>query len=443
MHILPQLRKLERKYANVLQVVGVHSAKFRAEQATEAVRDAILRYGVEHPVVNDREFRLWQAYTVRAWPTLMFVDPAGKVIGKHEGEFSFEAFDTLVSEMVSAFDAAGLLDRQPLRYRPEPMPTGPLLFPGKVLADAPRNRLFIADSGHHRLVVTNMQGAVQQVIGSGTVGLRDGPAGEAQFNAPQGMALYGDTLLVADTENHAIRAVSLEHWEVATIAGTGEQGHDRHPDGPGRAIALSSPWDLAIRGNRLFIAMAGTHQIWELGLNTGYLRVFAGSGAENLLDGTLADAQFAQPSGLAVVEDTLYVADSEASGIRRIDLDGNRVAAVVGLGLFEFGDVDGAGDEVRLQHPLGLGAVTGGLLIADTYNHRLKRLQPEARTAASWAGSGVPGYRDGAPTEAQFCEPSGLSAAKGTVFVADTNNHIVRVVDEAMGAVSTLALIGC
>src|SRR6185312_465524 len=117
MHILPQLRKLERKYAGSLQVVGVHSAKFRAEQATEAVRDAILRYGIEHPVVNDRDFRVWQAYGVRAWPTLMFIDPHGKVIGKHEGEFHLEQFDQLIGEIVAAFDSEGAIDHKPLRFR--------------------------------------------------------------------------------------------------------------------------------------------------------------------------------------------------------------------------------------------------------------------------------------------------------------------------------------
>jgi DNA-binding beta-propeller fold protein YncE len=440
MHILPQLRKLERKYPDVLQVIGVHSAKFLAEQATEAVRDAILRYGVEHPVVNDSQFRLWEAYAVRAWPTLMFIDPTGKVIGKHEGEFSLDAFDALLAEMVAAFAGAGLLDRRPLHYRPEPMPTGPLLFPGKVLADAGGQRLFIADSGHHRVVVTDLHGAVQQIIGSGEAGLRDGPAGEARFNAPQGMALHGDTLLVADTENHAVRAVDTTDWQVSTLAGTGEQGHERRPAAPGRSVALSSPWDLALQGDRLFIAMAGTHQIWQLDLRTGHITAFAGSGAENLLDGTLAGAQFAQPSGLAVWRHTLYVADSEASGIRAIDLGGDRVTTVVGLGLFEFGDVDGAGDDVRLQHPLGLCALSDGLLLADTYNHRLKRLNPQTRAVVAWVGNGSPGYRDGAAAEAQFREPSGLATALGKVYVADTNNHVVRVVDGATGEVSVLAV---
>jgi hypothetical protein len=230
--------------------------------------------------------------------------------------------------------------------------------------------------------------------------------------------------------------------QVSTLAGTGEQGHDRHPDGPGGSVALSSPWDLALAGDRLFVAMAGTHQIWQLDLRTGHISVFAGSGAENLLDGALSDAQFAQPSGLAIWHDTLYVADSEASGVRAIALQGGRVTTVVGLGLFEFGDADGTGDAVRLQHPLGLCALTDGLLLADTYNHRLKRLDPGPRAASSWAGSGSPGYRDGAAQEAQFREPSGVSAADGKVFVADTNNHVIRVINGATSAVGTLEIGG-
>ena len=442
MHILPQLRKLERKYAGAFQVIGVHSAKFRAEQATDAVRDAILRYGIEHPVVNDRDFRLWQEYAVRAWPTLMFIDPTGKVIGKHEGEFELDAMDQLIGQMIAAFDADGAIDRRPVHFRPEAEPTGLLRFPGKVLADAASDLLAIADSGHNRLVLARLDGTVWQVIGSGTAGLRDGGPGEAQLNSPQGMAVADGVLYVADTENHAIRAVDLGSGRVTTVAGTGTQGHERHPSGPAREVSLSSPWDLALDGRRLFIAMAGTHQIWQLDRDDGRIRTFAGSGAENLLDGPLATAQFAQPSGLALAEGSLYVADSEVSGIRAIDLASGRVRALVGLGLFEFGDVDGMGDEVRLQHPLGLCLQDGSLVIADTYNHRLKRLTPGTREVRSWAGTGVAGYQDGPATRAQLREPSGVSAANGLVYVADTNNHVIRRVDVATGEVTTLELRG-
>ena len=107
MHVFPQLRKLEEKYSSELAVVGVHSAKFDAEKATQNVRQAILRYEIEHPVVNDAGFEVWRQYAVRAWPTLMFVDPAGKVIGKHEGEIQYDTFDRLIGEMIAEFDAEG------------------------------------------------------------------------------------------------------------------------------------------------------------------------------------------------------------------------------------------------------------------------------------------------------------------------------------------------
>jgi len=442
MHILPQLRKLERKYAGALQVIGVHSAKFRAEQATEAVRDAILRYGIEHPVVNDRDFRVWQEYAVRAWPTLMFIDPHGKVIGKHEGEFQLDTFDRLIGQMIAAFEAEGAIDRTPLHFRFELMPTGPLLFPGKVLADAASQRVFIADSGHHRIVCAHVDGMVERIVGEGTPGLQDGSAETARFNSPQGLALEGDALYVADTENHAIRMVSLQTGEVLTLAGTGEQGYDRRAEGPGRRVALSSPWDLAIAGSTLYVAMAGTHQIWTLNLNDGAIRAWAGSGTENLVDGSLATAQFAQPSGLALSENTLYVADSEASGIRAIDLHSGQVRTLVGLGLFEFGDVDGEGDDARLQHPLGLCLAADTLLVADSYNHRIKTLDPCTCVVATWAGNGTAGMRDGPAAHAQFREPGGLTATSDLIYVADTNNHLIRTVDRRSGEVGTLLLTG-
>ena len=109
MHMFPQLRKIEAKYQDRVLVVGVHSPKFPAERETANLREAVLRYRIEHPVVNDRDFQVWHAYGGRAWPTLMFIDPAGRVIGKHEGELPFETFDPLVDRMLRDFAEQGLL----------------------------------------------------------------------------------------------------------------------------------------------------------------------------------------------------------------------------------------------------------------------------------------------------------------------------------------------
>ncbi len=442
------MRKLERKYPNEVVVIGVHSPKFPAERETANLRAAILRYGIEHPVVNDRNFRIWRSYAGRAWPTLYFIDPEGRVIGRHEGEITFEALDRIVAQMIAEFDRKGLLVRQSLPTRLERSleRASPLLFPGKVLAEAPspsapEGRLVVADSGHNVLLVADLRGEIHFSIGCGEPGLQDGDAETARFNAPQGMALAGDQLYLADLENHAIRRIDLARRTVTTIAGTGEQARRFHEGGPARQVALNSPWDLARRGETLYVAMAGFHQIWALDLASGMIFPFAGTGHEGLEDGSRELAWFAQPSGLALGPEELYVADAETSAIRAIDLrPGGLVRTIVGQGLFEFGDVDGVGDVVRLQHPLGVVWDEGILLVADSYNNKIKQVDPRTRAAWTWLGDGRPGDADGVGPSARFREPSGLSLAAGRLYVADTNNNLVRVVDRSRDLVTTLPL---
>ena len=445
MHVFPQLRKLEQKYAAELSVVGVHSAKFTAEKDTHNVRKAILRYEIDHPVVNDDDFLVWQQYAVRAWPTLMFIDPEGKVVGKHEGEIALDAFDRLIGEMVQEYDSQGLIDRRPLRFKLEREKEleRPLSFPGKVLADEGGRRLVISDSNHHRIVVASLDGEVTDIVGTGEKGLSDGGFGEACFNDPQGAALDGDLLYVADTKNHALRLVDLVQKTVRTVAGTGRQATSFHDGGNAQFVELSSPWDVALHEGSLFVAMAGFHQLWRMDLETREIRPHAGSGRERIVDGPLALAQLAQPSGIVTDGELLYFTDSETSAIRTADLTSSgNVATVVGQDLFTFGDVDGMGDEVRLQHPLGIELFDGSLLITDTYNNKVKRVLPKTRGATSFLGSGEPGLKDGPGMLAQFHEPCGLSVARGVLYIADTNNHAIRLADLGSREVTTLELRG-
>jgi len=446
MHIFPQLRKLEHKYASELVVIGVHSAKFPNEKEGDNLRKAVQRYELRHPVVNDAEFQVWQQYACRAWPTLMFIDPQGKVIGKHEGELPYEAFDNILGEMISQFSAQGLLDRTPVSFQPDQAVASALSFPGKVLADAASGRLCIADSNHNRILVATLDGPsaeVRQVIGSGQEGLADGSFATASFNHPQGLALAGDTLYVADTENHAIRRVDLAAQKVETIAGTGEQGFMRQGQGQGTKVALNSPWDLVLHNNVLYIAMAGSHQLWSLTLSDGQIGPYAGSGREAIIDGPLATAALAQPSGITTDGARLYFADSETSSIRYADLNPTgRVGTIVGLDLFVFGDADGTEQHVRLQHPLGITHRDGTLYVADTYNHKIKRVLPATRSAFTMLGTGQAGYRDGPGAQAQFSEPSGLSIAGGKLYIADTNNHLIRVADLGSNVVTTVEISG-
>ena len=443
MHIFPQLRKLERKYASELVVVGVHSAKFPTEKETDSLVAAVRRCELEHPVINDAEFQVWQQYSCRAWPTLMFIDPRGNVIGKHEGELTFEQFDTLIGGMVAEFDELGLMQRSPLPTTPPKAAESALSFPGKVLADEAGGRLFVADTNHNRIVVSSFDGEVKQVIGTGEEALFDGPLEDVAFNHPQGMAIDGDILYVADTENHAIRSVDLASGQVKTLAGTGEQGYDRTGGIHGLQTSLSSPWDVVLHNGVIYIAMAGIHQLWSLDLETGIVGPYAGSGREAITDGPLATSALAQPSGITTDGERLFFADSETSSIRNCDLEPRgSVRTLIGLGLFEFGDVDGDDFRVRMQHPIGITHHEGVLFVADTYNHKIKRVLPKTRSAFTVAGTGSPGHVDGPFAQARFSEPCGLSIANGKMYIADTNNHAIRVADMDAGEVATLELEG-
>jgi thiol-disulfide isomerase/thioredoxin len=441
-HTLPDLAKLEKKYANELVVVGVHSAKFESEKNTPNIRKAILRYEIAHPVVNDADHKIWDRYGVQSWPTLVLIDPEGKFVGNASGEGNYELLDKVIGKMAAEFKEKKLLDEKPRRFdlvRYREKGDTPLFFPGKVLADAKGDRLFIADSTHHRIVITDLAGKGKMVIGAGSPGFKDGSFAEAQFDDPQGMALAGETLYIADRRNHAIRAADLAAKTVTTIAGTGKQDGDfgnrgrTEPVGA-KEIGLNSPWDLLLVDQTLFIAMAGHHQIWKLDLAKKQMQPFAGSGRENIRDGPLYAANFAQPSGLATDGTNLYVADSEVSAVRKVPLSGEgRVTTLVGEGLFEFGDEDGVGEKARLQHALGVVYHDGLLYVADTYNGKIKTLDPKTRACKTFVGD---------KKEPVFDEPAGISYANGKLYVADTNAHRIRVVDLKTKAVTTLTLTG-
>ncbi len=442
MHIIPNLKKLETKYSKELVVIGVHSAKFQNEREAENIRQAILRYGIEHPVINDSNLAIWQAYRARAWPTLVLIDPEGNIVGSDTGEGHYEILDKLIGKLVSDFRSKNLMNEKPIPLALEKHKLGPssLSFPGKVLADEASNRLFIADSNHNRIVIANLEGEALDIAGNGETGRGDGTFKDASFHHPQGMALQGNNLYVADTENHLIRKLDLKAKVVTTIAGTGKQAEFMASGGMGISSPLNSPWDLAYLDGQLYIAMAGAHQIWVMDLGTTVFQPFAGSGREGCIDGLLDKSALAQPSGITASGSRLYFADSEVSAIRSVDMKENRVKTLVGQDLFVFGDVDGKGEAVRLQHPLGVSGYNGLIYVADTYNHKIKVVNPVDNTCRTFIGNGNAGYIDG--KDPRFYEPGGLSFANDKLYVADTNNHAIRVVDMKTKEVNTLQIKG-
>ncbi len=446
MHILRDLKTLEQRFPEELVIVGIHSPKFTNEKDTDNLRRILVRYEIEHPVANDAGLEIWRRYGVQAWPTRVIIDPAGNLVGTAMGEGNLEGFISAIRTVVRVFDERGEIDRTPLALDLERTRHADraLLYPGKILADGTTGRLFVADSNHNRIIVSSLDGALLEVIGSGLPGDNDGIFPQARFYRPQGLALGPDNdLYVADTENHEIRVVDFQARAVHTVAGTGKQGAGGGDGGEAMRIDLNSPWDLALKPGILIIAMAGPHQIWVVDLLHDRAYPYAGTGEEARKDGPVNVATFAQPSGLALDGNTLYVADAEANIIRALELPpGNTVQTIAGGDLFKFGDEDGKGDAARLQHPLAVAVYAGRVFIADTYNHKIKMLDPATRQVTAFAGTGTPGHVDGPASSAQFFEPGGLSVAGDTLYIADTNNHAIRTIDLATKQVSTLAIEG-
>lgn len=468
MHILPTLKKAEDEFGDELVVVGVHTAKFTTEKDTENIRSAILRYEIKHPVLNDAEHLLWDQLGVGSWPTLVLIDPEGYAIWASAGEIPYDKLQKVLEKATTFYKRKNLLDERKVHfdlveYSIDPTP---LRFPGKILADGANDRLFISDSNHNRIVVTKTDGTLLQTIGSGRVGAEDGDYETASFNHPQGLALEGDSLWVADTENHLIRKVDLNSKKVSTVAGTGKQTETAWPGlNFGASVPkklartpkntpLGSPWDLWIAQDTLWIAMAGPHQIWRMDLQGKGISQYAGNGREDIVDGALlpkrtyeeGSSSFAQPSGLSSDGKSLFVADSEGSSIRSVPLDGSgEVSTIIGTSqlpknrLFTFGDVDGPAESARLQHPLAVAYRDGKIFVADTYNNKVRSVDAKTGEVATLIGDGKSGSSDSPP---QLDEPSGLSLFNDQLYIADTNNHLIRVYNLNTSKLTTLKIEG-
>ena len=455
LHVLDELRELEAQYRDVLVVVGVHSPKFVHEADPVALAAAVERYEVHHPVLDDPDLTTWSAYTARAWPTLVVVDPEGYVVAHMAGEGHRRNLEILVADLVAEHEAKGTLHRGDGPYvPPAPTPTT-LRFPAKAIR-LPNGNLLVADAGHHSLAELAPDGeTLVRRIGSGERGLVDGGPDDARFSEPNGLCLVPEELrswleydvVVADTVNHALRGVRLTDGQVTTVAGTGRQymvggaenvlpdvlgpGADRSGrdySGPATWLNLSSPWDVAWSAElaAFVVAMAGNHTIWAFDDKEGSLRLVAGTMNEGLQDGPGDQAWFAQTSGLAVGPDgRVWLADSEVSALRWLRAEpggGVSVGTAVGQGLFDFGHRDGPADQALLQHPLGAAVLPdGSVAIADTYNGAVRRYDPATDEVTTLA-------RD-------LAEPSGLLVDR-----ADDGALDLLVVESAAHRITRLRL---
>ena len=416
MHVLPILRDLEERHRDQpLVVIGVHSAKFDAEKDSAHILAAMRRYGVSHPVAVDSEMRIWSQYAVRSWPTLVVIRPDGTLAAVAPGEPDPAVLEAFVAEQLKQ------TADPPLHFRTGVIKSERALsFPGKLAQGG--GKLFIADSGHHRVLITDLKGHVLDAIGSGLRGMREGSFDSCAMDDPQGLAFQNGMLYIADARAHVVWRAELPDGQVRPFAGTGELG--RAPLAgrtPALETALRSPWDVAPRGPELYVALAGSHQVALV--QDGFVEPIAGNGREAQIDGPGAEAALAQPSGLSLQGDVLYVADSESSGVRAIDLRSRKIYSLAGgPGLFDFGDQTGAIRPGMLQHPLAVAATASeGLLVADTYNDKVKRFSPD--------GLRLEPFYDG-----DLEQPAGLCVLPdGDVLIADTNHH--RIVSVRSGEI--------
>ncbi|MCS7480765.1 NHL domain-containing thioredoxin family protein [Umezawaea endophytica] len=429
LHVLDELRPLEAEFEDVLVTIGVHSPKFVHEADPDALAAAVERYEVHHPVLDDPELTTWQAYAVKAWPTLVVVDPEGYVVHVAAGEGHLDALRQVVGELVAEHGAKGTLHRGGGPYvAPEPVDTE-LRFPSKAIV-TPAGTLLVADSAHHRVVELEADGeTVVRRFGTGRRGRQDGA--EPTFSEPAGLALLppevasrvGYDVVVADTVNHLLRGLNLETGEVTTVAGTGEQWRGGETDGPAAGIELTSPWDVEwwAPANGVAIALAGNHTLGLFDPVTERLSRLAGTTVEGLSDGPALEAFFAQTSGLAADGDRLWLVDSETSALRWLDAD-RTVHTAIGRGLFDFGHRDGKADQALLQHPLGVAVLPdGSVAVADTYNGALRRYDPSTDEVSTLA-SGV-------------AEPSGVVLVDGElVVVASAAHRLDRPVSPGVAA---------
>lgn len=409
-HIIPDLKRLEKEYPNELVVIGVHSAKFDSEKTNANIRKAILKFGIEHPVVNDADYTVWESYAVHAWPTVVLISPDGKVVGQRAGEGVYQPVKESIDKLIAQYGDKIDRKKPTFQLEKEKEKSASLLrFPSKLIADAEGN-VWLADSGNNRVLKINKDGKILESIGTGTEGFANGDFATATFYEPHGLALKGDVLYIADTKNNSIRAANLKTRQVTTVAGDGKMGYYYNEETWNQDVKPNSPWDLLIEGNELYVANAGNHQILRMDLQTNQLRRFAGSGREALHDGTLRESAFNQPSGLTKIGNTLYVADPEASAIRAIDLTAQTVLTPLGKGLFDFGDKDGDPDNALLQHAVGIAHQDNNkIYIADTYNGKIKVFDlTKNRVITLVAG---------------LNEPNGILFMGKDMWVTDTNNH--------------------
>lgn len=421
---LAELAVLQARYLGRLQTLVVNVPRFDSERDPQSSLKRLRRHGTSFPIAHDANWAAWQAFGIEAWPTVLLIDGEGVIRHRLVGMEVLAELERSVAALCDALNAPPEDDLRTLRES-HPEPRLPLRFPTALAATA--DRLFVADSGHHRILECTHGGRVLRQFGMAGADLVDGELTQAAFRNPHGLAVVRESLYVADTGNHALRRVHLNTGAVDTLCGNGRaadpvEGVVTHA----RGVSLNQPLALAVINNQIHIAMGGDNRVWSYDLGSRELRARAGSGQVEVRDGSGPMAAFAQPTALAAVHQTLYVCDALGSAIRSLQVRSDTVQTLVGQGPWVFGAEDGPRDSARLQHPQGIAVSADApqMWIADSGNGSLRTLRLGGGEVATVA---LPRALHG---------PTGLALSGGTLWIAETDAHAVLRYDIASGELS-------
>lgn len=424
-HMVPVEEKLAARFGKQLVIIGVDAPKFTDSGTVPGLKDFIRVHHVTHPVVLDAHLDIWKQWHAFAWPTFVLVGPKGQTLGHFVGE---QSFDDLAGPIKAALsDAPAVARLAPLPLAPLKVDTKGLNAPGGIAVSA--QRVAISDSGHNRILLTDHDGNVKAIIGNSCAASHDGSYTQASFSRPHGLTFHAGKLYVADTQGQKLRVVDLVHQQVTTLAGSGKRAYVARGVFAANKASLNSPWDVQWLGNKLYVSMAGDHQLWRYDPSNQQIAPWAGSGREGLADGGLTSAKFAQPSGLAAAAGKLYVTDPESSALRRVDSAGGTVKTLVGQGLFDFGFKDGAAADALLQHNEGVALVGEQVYIADTFNNALRRLDMSSGRLST--------------VSTGLAHPQALALlSPTTLLVVESGGNRIDKVDLATGKVTRWPLKG-
>lgn len=428
---IEKIKKLEERFGNKILFIGVHSSKFQNEKRLSAVKKAVIRYDITHPVIHDIDQKLYKAFDIKAFPTLVLITPKGKIYKKYQGQEAIKDIKSDIKKVISKNKFS--INREYIKHdliKFENI-SNVLSFPTKVIfveKFSYKNHknlpaLFISNSATNNIIVSSLAGKIITKIGSSERLLADGNFDNSAFNMPLGLVYHKDKLYVADSGNHAIRVVDFKKEKVTTLIGNAHTGSILEFKKPKAAkdINLYFPSDLDIHQKNLIISNLGSNQILSYDFSNKKIKILAGNGKNKSVDGKYPNNSLAKPSDIASYKDKIYFLDSASSSLRYIDNKG-KVKTLIGNNNVINGFKDGTKDQAMMQNPLGLDVNSTGIYITDSFNHSVRKYSFANKRLNTIIGSKV-GNKVGKPKQTRFDEPSGIFVAKHDIYIADTNNN--------------------